>query len=369
MGFRPAASGSLSVRLVGAVLAVEILSWITLGYLVSAGSLALTVALLSGVALLYAMSVSGLLLRRRFAAGAWAGAVIVAAGVAYCNLGPLVRTPAAAEVAFLVAAICVPGLAMVGKEALLVGKNRLSLPAVGLLVCLGQLSAFLLQRTWSPTSAIPSWATLTELLYSSGVGSVTLYVIVSGLLRLSLLLAIQRSSASTVQLVNALAVPLGATLLTSGLQHNVQALLLASGGGILYLLAQTMMNTTVEAESLPAEVVEKKAEVKEQRKQDSEKLKFLEELKREAEEEQEQLKKRQDELRRQKEEKRRQQEEEQRRKQEEARKQQQQEERLQRLKERWVQQEERQREEEQQCQTRPEPKMYSDEDLSNMENA
>merc|ERR1712008_563657 len=70
-------------------------------------------------------------------------------------------------------------------------------------------------------------------------GELLTYILLSGLVRVSLLVLIRASSASTLQLVNALAVSLGAAILTAGLPQNMQALLLASCGGALYLFGRT----------------------------------------------------------------------------------------------------------------------------------
>merc|ERR1712008_112347 len=64
------------------------------------------------------------------------------------------------------------------------------------------------------------------------------YLLVRGLLRVSLLVLIRASSASMLQLVTAMAVPLGAAIFTSGLQQNVEGLLLALGGASLYMLGR-----------------------------------------------------------------------------------------------------------------------------------
>lgn len=165
---------------------------------------------------------------------------MVAAGVGCCTLGnPLTRIANTAEAGLLVAACCLPCLSLVGKEALMLGKQPVSIPMVGLVVCIAQLIAIARPQNWPPTLAAPPWASASALhielaaLWHSGPLT---YVIVSGLLRVSILVLISNSSASTLQLVNAVAVPLVATILTSGNQQNVDALLLALGGTALYVL-------------------------------------------------------------------------------------------------------------------------------------
>jgi len=121
----------------------------------------------------------------------------------------------------------------------MLGKQPVSIPMVGLVVCIAQLIAIARPQNWPPTLAAPPWASASALhielaaLWHSGPLT---YVIVSGLLRVSILVLISNSSASTLQLVNAVAVPLVATILTSGNQQNVDALLLALGGTALYVL-------------------------------------------------------------------------------------------------------------------------------------
>lgn len=115
--------------------------------------------------------------------------------------------------------------------------QRLDVPTVGLLICIAQLVAIARQQYWPPLAAAPG-----EIAALWNAASLT-YVIVSGLLRVSLLVLIRASSASTLQLLNALAVPLGAAFYTSGFQHNTQALVLASGGAFLYLFGQQQQAT------------------------------------------------------------------------------------------------------------------------------
>jgi len=110
--------------------------------------------------------------------------------------------------------------------------QRLNIPTVGLLICIAQLVAIARQQYWPPLGAVPG-----EMAALWNTGSLT-YVIVSGLLRVSLLVLIRATSASTLQLLNAVAVPFGAALSTSGFVLNLQALALASGGAILYLFGQ-----------------------------------------------------------------------------------------------------------------------------------
>merc|ERR1719433_2465888 len=76
----------------------------------------------------------------------------------------------------------------------------------------------------------------------------------SGLLRVSILVLISKSSASTLQLVNAAAVPLVATILTSGQQQNLHALLLALGGSALYVLGHKQKVTKAIATSTSIKV-------------------------------------------------------------------------------------------------------------------
>jgi len=229
-------------RVLFIVLITEVLSWEALGRLGAHGHIALSVALFSGFMLPWCMAASWLLLGQRFKPFAWVGAVMVAVGVGCCTLGnPLTRIASKAEVGLLVAACCFPCLSLVGKEALMSGRRPLSIPIVGLLVCVAQLIAVARPHTWPPMLAAPSWASASawhmELAALSHRGPL-LYVMVSGLLRVSILVFIWNSSASTLQLVNALAVPLVATILTSGLQQNVQALLLGLGGAAMYAFGQ-----------------------------------------------------------------------------------------------------------------------------------
>jgi len=203
-----------------------------LGLLNATGHLALSVALLFGLMLPLCMAASRFLLGRSYAPQAWAGALVVAAGVGSCNLGiPLTAVASASEAFLLVSTVCLVCLSLVGKEALMSGQ-RLNIPTVGLLICIAQLVAIARQQYWPPLGAVPG-----EMAALWNTGSLT-YVIVSGLLRVSLLVLIRATSASTLQLLNAVAVPFGAALSTSGFVLNLQALALASGGAILYLFGQ-----------------------------------------------------------------------------------------------------------------------------------
>jgi len=231
-----------NMGLLFAVFVADGLSWEALSHL-GDGHLALSVSLLSGLMLPLTMAASRLLLGRRFALGAWAGAVIVAAGVGYCNLGnPLANIANMTEKGVLAVACLLPCLSLVVKEALMSGMHRLGIPTVGLLTCVAQLVAISRPHHWPPALAPPSWVLPSALQQELAIlfhGGPLTYILMSGLVRVALLLLIRASSASTLQLVNALAVPLGAAILTSGLPQNVQALLLTSGGGALYLFGQT----------------------------------------------------------------------------------------------------------------------------------
>merc|ERR1712008_651426 len=147
------------------------------------------------------------------------------------------------------------------------------------------------------------------------------YLLVRGLLRVSLLVLIRASSASMLQLVTAMAVPLGAAIFTSGLQQNVEGLLLALGGASLYMLGRQREQVAKAEESV---AVKKVTQV-------GQRMSFMDELKTEKKK--------------------------QREAQQRQRKQQ---ERLRRLQARWSQQEERQQESQGQ-QPPSEPLMYSDE--------
>jgi len=137
-----------------AVLITEVFSWEALGRLRGNDHLALSVALLSGLMLPLCMAASRPFLGRRFSFGAWVGAFMVAAGVGLCHLGhPLMSVGSTAEAVLLGAACFLPCLSLVGKEALLTGNQRFSIPAVGLLICIAQLLAVVLPRYRPPTSA------------------------------------------------------------------------------------------------------------------------------------------------------------------------------------------------------------------------
>jgi len=237
-GRRPG-SGGINVSLVAAVAAAEILSWVTLGGLVGAGDLALTVALLSGCAIPYTMLLSQLLLKRRFAPLAWAGALLVAAGVAVSSLGPPANAPGPAEAALLVGALAVPGLALVAKEALLTGSRPPGIAAAAFLTSAAQLVASAALPDWPSAAGFSAGPPSVALLWSPGCGSLWLYALASGGLRLSLLWALRVSSASTVQLLNALALSVGVAVLASTSVRNLLALLLSCSGGALYFWAHT----------------------------------------------------------------------------------------------------------------------------------
>jgi len=236
-----------------AVFVADGLSWEALCHL-GGGHIAMSVSLLSGLMLPLTMAASRWLLGRKFALTAWAGAGIVAAGVGYCNLGnPLAKIANMKEAGVLVAACLLPCLSLVGKEGLLSGSQRIGIPTVGLLTCLAQLVAILRPHNWPPTLAAHSWTTpsaLQQELAALWQGGSLTYVVLSGLVRVALLVLRRAASASTLQLVNALAVPLGAAILTAGLPQNVQALLLASGGGVLYLLGQRKQLIKAEVPAL-----------------------------------------------------------------------------------------------------------------------
>mmetsp|Transcript_8619 Transcript_8619/g.24198 ORF Transcript_8619/g.24198 Transcript_8619/m.24198 type:complete len:586 (-) Transcript_8619:192-1949(-) len=230
---RQTGPGGINFILVATFVASELLSWMTLGRLAAAGDLALTVAVLSGSAIPFTMLLSVALLKRRFTPLAWVGAMLVAAGVASCGLGAPASLPGAAQAALLVGALAAPGLALVGKEAALTGSRPLGIASGALLLSLAQLGAGWAQPAWPPAAhAAPAAAAL---LWSPGAGAVWLYVLASGALRLSLIWALQVASAPTVQLLNALAVPLGAAVLGAGSPRNIFAVALSCVGAFLYL--------------------------------------------------------------------------------------------------------------------------------------
>merc|ERR1711956_198189 len=161
---------------------------------------------------------------------------------------------------------------------------------------------------------------------------------------------------STLQLVNALAVSLGAAILTAGLPQNMQALLLASCGGALYLFGRTRQLIKAQAPAVPKTslprntFMDELAQEKEKQEQKKaveptvpkQRKNFLEELMQEKQEQQ--LKKdveatsRQDRPEAQKQEQKRK-------------------ERLRRMQARWAQQEEKQRNSDEEP---SEPLMYAD---------
>jgi len=332
-----------------AVFVADVLGWEALCRL-GDGHLALSVSLLSGLMLPLSMAVSQLLLGQKSALGSWVGAVVVAAGVGYCNLGnPLARIVNMTEVVVLVAACLLPCLSLVGKEALMSGSQRLSVPTVGLLTCVAQLVAILRPHSWPPTLATPAWASVSALQQELEAfwhhGPLT-YVVFSGLVRVALLVLIRASSASTLQLVHALAVPLGAATLTSGLPQNVQALLLASGGGALYLLGQKSQLIKAKAPAAPKnrqrkQEWEKAVEIPKLKKEETETKQVTEAEPSRQEKKLLTWEERQDRLQEQKNERRQQ-------------------ERLRRMQVRWAQQEEMQREMQQNPPS--EPSMYADEE-------
>uniref|UniRef100_A0A7S0B7C0 Uncharacterized protein n=1 Tax=Pyrodinium bahamense TaxID=73915 RepID=A0A7S0B7C0_9DINO len=324
--------GRARFALVAAVVVAEVLSWMALGGLAAAGSPALAVALLSGSAVPYVMSLSGVLLRRRFEPLAWAGALLVAAGVACCSLGALPTIRNAAQAALLAGAFAVPGLAMVGREALLKGSHSVGLAAGALLLSVAQLAATLLSQSWTP-----AWAALVAPLYSSGAAGLWLYIAVSGALRVSLVWALRASSASSVQLANALAVPLGAASLAPASARNLSALVLSTAGATLYCwarLGQPQATAGLAQAELSLDARAKKTQ-----------MTFLEELK--AAQQEEQMEK----LRREEEAARR------------LAMEQRKEERLKRLKERWLEEEGKQTMKEGGQQNIEVPRMYAQEEI------
>jgi len=331
-------SGRAGLTLIAAIVVIEVLSWMTLGSLAAGGSLALKVALLSGAAVPYTMSLSVLLLRRPFEPLAWAGALLVAIGVACCGLGSLPGIRTAAQAALLVGAFIMPGLTLVGREVLLKGSPLLKeSPSVGLaagalLVSVAQLAATLLSQGWGA----PSWAAVVAPLYSSGAALLWQYIAVSAALRLSLVWAVQASSACAVQLVNALAVPLGAAVLAPASARNLLALGLSAVGAALYCwarLEQPQAAARIEQAELSPEAKVKKTQ-----------MSFLEELK--AAQQEEEMEKQ--------------------REKEEAQKrlamQQRKEARLNRLKERWLEEEAKQMAMNEDQQDAAVPRMYIEEE-------
>jgi len=358
------------------------------------GHLALSVSLLSGLMLPLTMAASRLLLGRKFALRAWAGAILVATGVGYCNLGnPLANIVNMTETGWLVAACLLPCLSLVGKEGLMSGSQRLGIPTVGLLTCVAQLVAISRPHNWPPTLAAHSWSSTSALqqeLAALWHGGPLTYILLSGLVRVALLVLIRAASASTLQLVNALAVPLGAAILTAGLPQNMQALLLASGGGALYLLGQTGQLIKAEVPALPKknqqrknfmdELMQEKNKQEQKKavepavpKQNRQRKNFMDALMQEKNK-QEQKKAAEpavpkqnplhknfmDELRQEKKEQEQKQQESNRIRREAQKQEQRQQKRLRRMQERWARQEELQREREQQRSS--EPLMYADDE-------
>ncbi|CAE8665457.1 unnamed protein product, partial [Polarella glacialis] len=222
---------SAGVRLAVLVGAVEFLGWMALQRVAAAQGLGIAAALLSGASLVYSMGLSRLFIQRQFRSMAWIGALLITFGVAYS--GPsLSGLPSIAQALPLLAAWAFSGLALIGKEAMLSGakcekdqrnwrRRPLSVPTVAfvssfaLLLALAapQVGFALGRHTWSLREVaslllgpVPMFGDLSI--------SVLSYIAASGVLRLTLAWALRASSATTVQLVNAVAVPFGAAMLT-----------------------------------------------------------------------------------------------------------------------------------------------------------
>jgi len=252
------------------------------------------------------------------------------------------------------------------------GSQRLSIPTIGLLTCVAQLVAISQPYNLPPTLTVPSWASVSSLqleLAALWHGGFLTYVLSSGLVRVGLLVLIRASSTSTLQLVNALAVPLGVATLTPGLPQNVQALLIALGGGALYLLGQTRLavpKRNRQRKNFMDELMQEKKEQKRKKavepvpKQNRQRMNFMDELRQEKKEKEkkkagEPETPRQDKLltwqEQQERNKNRLEAQQQERKKQE---------RLRRMQQRWARQEEQQRESDQQQSS--EPLMYADDD-------
>ncbi|CAE8624770.1 unnamed protein product, partial [Polarella glacialis] len=223
--------GPAGVRLAVLVGAVEFLGWMALQRVAAAQGLGIAAALLSGASLVYSMGLSRLLIQRQFRSMAWIGALLITFGVAYS--GPsLSGLPSIAQALPLLAAWAFSGLALIGKEAMLSGakcekdqrnwrRRPMSVPTVAFVASFALLLAlaapqvgFALGRhTWSLREVaslvlgpVPMFGDLSITVLS--------YIAASGVLRLTLAWALRASSATTAQLVNAVAVPFGAAMLT-----------------------------------------------------------------------------------------------------------------------------------------------------------
>ncbi|CAJ1374847.1 unnamed protein product [Effrenium voratum] len=325
-----------NVKVILLVGVVELLGWVALQQVATAGSLGVSAALLSGVSLLVTLLAARFLLRSRVKRTAWLGAAIVALGVGAA--GPVKALsslhPGLQQAALLCSALSFSGLALTGKEVLFSGRAPLSVASVACLASCAQLLALALPEILSLKS-FPGSLEVAQIIVGPAPRIAALpvaayiYILGSAVLRLTFTWALRSANAPTVQLVNAVAVPFGSAvlMLLSRAQISGQTLMalgLCTLGSVVFFLREGPLVKTSElfGASLTEEQIKLeeawKKEKEEQAKKSQEERKQKEEEKRKAQELQaKQRQEREGQLRKEREQKQKQKEDEQKRKEEE----------------------------------------------------
>ncbi|CAE6932087.1 unnamed protein product [Symbiodinium natans] len=332
-------------KVVALVGAMEFLGWASLQQVAFAGGLGVTAALLNGVSLLLTLLCARLILGSHVRPSAWIGAAIVAVGVgATGSMSNLFSSSiSAGHVALLGASLAFSSMALTGKEVLFSGRAPLSVPMVACIASFAQLMALAMPELLSLRS-FPGSLQFAQIIIGPAPRIMSLawpaylYIAASGALRLTFTWGLRAANASTVQLVNAVAVPFGTALLTMLSPHGhltpkmVGALALTLAGSIIFfrggspsIKSSALFATILTPEELKEEQEWKQADVhraqrEEQAKKDAaEKRKQAEEFKKKSAEEQKRIRMEREEARKKQEEEKQRQKEEEKRIREEAR--------------------------------------------------
>lgn len=203
-----------SIVAVLALVSFEVLTHVILEWNVSTPGAGVLVGLLSGIAILYVMAFSSAILQKTYHRLTWIGASLVALGIA-CSV-PAARGALGQNWLLPIlsmAALLLPSLNLVVKEMLLRDRPvsregaslvKLDIFAVAAVSAFGQLlgtvvHGFIINEAQILPRAPPSVFTLQ-------------YSAASWLVRMAIVVALQRTSAFAVQTANALAVPVGGAL-------------------------------------------------------------------------------------------------------------------------------------------------------------
>lgn len=198
------------------VVVLEVLTHLILEWNRTTLGAGVLVGMLSGMAVPYVMAFSRALLQKSYNRMTWAGATLVSVGIA-CSIPLPTGASASIGLALLsTSALLLPGLGLVLKEMLLKGRPRrrlrgdgekpaqtLDIFSVAAVSSIGQLLGNLIH------GAIVGERIFATSAWTVASGSLLEYVAASGVVRLAIVMALGKTSALSVQIANAMAVPIG----------------------------------------------------------------------------------------------------------------------------------------------------------------